>query len=155
MMRLMVCTAELVCRVENTRWPVSATTRAASMVSRSRISPISTMSGSWRSTCLSDCAKLWVSEKTSRWFTRQPLCSCTNSIGSSTVTMCSCRSRLILSIMAASVVLLPLPVGPVTRTSPRGRLVSSGTDGGRPRVWSCGVWCGIMRKAPPTAPFWR
>jgi hypothetical protein len=31
------------------------------------------------------------------------------------------RSRLTLSIMAASVVLLPLPVGPVTSTRPRGR----------------------------------
>jgi hypothetical protein len=52
-----------------------------------------------------------VSAKTSRWFTMQLLCSWTNSIGSSTVTMCSWRSRLTLSIMAASVVLLPLPVG--------------------------------------------
>ena len=36
------------------------------------------------------------------------------------VTMCSWRSRLILSIIAASVVDLPEPVGPVTRTRPRG-----------------------------------
>src|SRR5579884_3701955 len=92
MMRLMVWTAEFVCRVENTRWPVSATTSAASMVSRSRISPISTMSGSWRSTCLSACAKPWVSANTSRWLMRQLLCSWTNSIGSSIVMMCSWRS---------------------------------------------------------------
>ena len=35
--------------------------------------------------------------------------------------MCPRRSVLILSINAASVVVLPEPVGPVTSTSPRGR----------------------------------
>ena len=41
-------------------------------------------------------------------------------MGSSIVIMCSSRSVLILSSMAASVVDLPEPVGPVTSTSPRG-----------------------------------
>src|SRR2546429_3579629 len=41
-------------------------------------------------------------------------------MGSSMVIMCSSRSLLILSSMAASVVDLPEPVGPVTRTNPRG-----------------------------------
>src|SRR6266446_3786493 len=45
---------------------------------------------------------------------------CRNSIGSSIVRMCSERFRLISSMMAASVVDLPEPVGPVTRTRPRG-----------------------------------
>ena len=36
------------------------------------------------------------------------------------VRMCSERSRLILSIIAASVVDFPEPVGPVTRIRPRG-----------------------------------
>src|SRR5579872_7248615 len=45
---------------------------------------------------------------------------CTNSIGSSMVRMWSCRSVLILSIMAARVVDFPDPVGPVTSTKPRG-----------------------------------
>ena len=49
MMRLMVCAAELVCRVAKVRWPVSAMRSADSIVSRSRISPISTTSGSSRS----------------------------------------------------------------------------------------------------------
>ena len=43
-----------------------------------------------------------------------------NSMGSSMVTMCSRRSVLILSIIAASVVDLPDPVGPVTRIEPPG-----------------------------------
>ena len=40
--------ASLVCRVENTRWPVSAAWTAISAVSWSRISPTMMMSGSWR-----------------------------------------------------------------------------------------------------------
>src|SRR6478735_3398428 len=48
MMRLIVCAAELVCSVPNVRWPVSAILSADSTVSRSRISPIRTMSGSSR-----------------------------------------------------------------------------------------------------------
>ena len=51
----------------------------------------------------------------------QRLCACTNSIGSSIVTMCSSRVWLISSIIAASDVDLPEPVGPVTSTRPRGR----------------------------------
>jgi len=50
------------------------------------------------------------------------LCGCTNSIGSSIVMMCSERSLLILSIIAASVVDLPEPVGPVTRIQPLGAI---------------------------------
>ena len=42
--------ASLVCRVESTRWPVSAACTACSAVSVSRISPTMMMSGSWRST---------------------------------------------------------------------------------------------------------
>ncbi len=41
-------------------------------------------------------------------------------MGSSIVIMCSSRSLLILSSMAASVVDFPDPVGPVTSTRPRG-----------------------------------
>ena len=48
------------------------------------------------------------------------------------VRMCSWRSRLILSIIAASVVDLPEPVGPVTRIRPRGLSASLATTGGRP-----------------------
>ena len=48
------------------------------------------------------------------------------------VMMCSCRSELILSIIAASEVVLPEPVGPVTRTIPRGLLHSSSMTAGKP-----------------------
>src|SRR5260370_693256 len=44
--RSMVFAAELVCKVPNTKWPVSAAVSARRMVSRSRISPTSTTSGS-------------------------------------------------------------------------------------------------------------
>ena len=49
MIRLIVCAAELVCSVANVRCPVSAMRSADSIVSRSRSSPIRTMSGSSRS----------------------------------------------------------------------------------------------------------
>jgi hypothetical protein len=44
----------------------------------------------------------------------------------------SCFSRLILSIIAACVVVLPEPVGPQTRINPRGLSQSSSTTGGSP-----------------------
>ena len=50
------------------------------------------------------------------------------------VMMCSCRSRLILSIIAASVVDLPEPVGPVTSTRPRGFSQSSLDDRRQPEL---------------------
>ena len=133
MMRLIVCAAEFVCSVPNVRCPVSAIFSAASTVSRSRISPMRTMSGSSRSAARSAFEKLLVSLCTSRWFTRQFLCAWMYSIGSSIVRMCSCRSLLILSIIAASVVDLPLPVGPVTSTRPRGRSASDPRTAGSPR----------------------
>ena len=142
MMRLIVCDAELVCSVPNVKWPVSAMRSAASTVSRSRISPISTMSGSSRSAARSAFEKLCVSLCTSRWLTRQPWCWCTNSIGSSIVRMWSWRSLLILSIIAASVVDLPEPVGPVTSTRPRGRSASVASTGGRPSSWKLRIFSG-------------
>ncbi len=71
MMRLMLSIAELVCSVAKARWPVSAIVRAAPIVSRSRISPISTTSGSCRKAYLSAAAKLFVSVPISRWLTMQ------------------------------------------------------------------------------------
>ena len=76
--------------------------------------------------------KLLVSAPTSRWFTTQFLCGWRYSIGSSIVTMCSLRSVLMKSIMLASVVDLPEPVGPVTRTRPRGLRASAVTTFGSP-----------------------
>ena len=67
------------------------------------------------------------SEPSSRWLTMHFLWPCRNSIGSSIVMMCSSRVSLISSIIAASEVDLPEPVGPVTSTKPRGFLVNSWT----------------------------
>ncbi len=106
---------------------------ADSIVSRSRISPISTTSGSSRSAARSALVNEWVSAWTSRWLTTHFLCWCRYSIGSSIVIMCSWRSELILSSIAASVVDLPEPVGPVTSTSPRGLSQIPAITGGRPR----------------------
>ena len=68
------------------------------------------------------------------------------------VRMCSCRSVLILSIIDASVVDLPEPVGPVTSTRPRGFFASSVTIGGSPSSWKVRILKGMVRKAPATAP---
>ena len=67
------------------------------------------------------------------------------------VRMCSWRVSLIRSSMAASVVDLPEPVGPVTSTKPRGFFVKSSSPGGRPSVESFGMSCGISRKAADSA----
>ena len=112
MMRLIDGVAELVCSVASVRWPVSAMRSADSIVSRSRISPMSTTSGSSRRTARSAFGKECVSACSSRWLTMHFLWPWRNSIGSSIVTMWSCCSRLILSSIAASVVVLPEPVGP-------------------------------------------
>jgi len=64
--------------------------------------------------------KSFVSELTSLWFTIANLCLCKYSMGSSTVTICTFCSLFILSIIAANVVDLPLPVGPVTNINPLG-----------------------------------
>src|SRR5918993_1309981 len=93
MMRLIVDDAELVCSVPNVRWPVSAMRSAASTVSRSRVSPISTTSGSSRSAARRALVKLWVSLCTSRWLTMQPLCWCRYSIGSSMVVHVAAEAR--------------------------------------------------------------
>src|SRR6266511_4934738 len=75
-----------------------------------------------------------------------------NSIGSSTVMMCPFSSLLTLSIMAASVVLLPDPVGPVTSTSPRGFSASFATTPGNPRSSKVRTLKGICRITSDTQP---
>ena len=145
MMRLMVWAAEFVCSVAKVRWPVSAMRSADSIVSRSRISPISTTSGSSRSAARRAFENECVSACSSRWLTTHFLCACRYSIGSSIVMMCSWRSLLILSSIAASVVDLPEPVGPVTRTRPRGLSQMPATTGGRPSSLKPRISYGIVR----------
>src|SRR3984893_7668872 len=79
---------------------------------------------------------------------------CTNSIGSSIVRMWSWRSLLILSIMAASVVDLSEPVGPVSSTRPRGLSQSLLTTGARPSWLNDLISKGIKRKTAAVAPRW-
>src|SRR5438874_6495197 len=104
------------------------------------------MSGSSRKAPRRALAKERVWTPTSRCCTRQFWLRCTNSIGSSTVMMWSCRWRLAKSIMAARVVDFPEPVGPVTRIRP---FFSSGnffSTGGNPRSSTVDTFDGIKRK---------
>ena len=154
-MRSTVCGVSCVCSVAKTRWPVSAAVSAVEIVSMSRISPTRITSGSWRSAAFSAAPKVIASEPSSRWLTMHFLCRWRNSIGSSIVMMCSSRVSLMTSIIEASVVDLPEPVGPVTSTSPRGRLANSATAGGSPSDSSGAISNGIRRKAAPSAERWK
>ncbi len=60
-----------------------------------------------------------------------------------------------MSSIAASEVDLPEPVGPVTRTSPRGFRVKSSSTCGRPSSSSSGIWWGIRRNAALIEPRWK
>ena len=68
----------------------------------------------------------------SRWVTLASLSRWMTSIGSSMVRMCTARVSLIASTIAASVVVLPDPVGPVTSTRPRGSSASWRITSGSP-----------------------
>ncbi len=54
--------------------------------------------------------------------------------------------------MLASVVLLPEPVGPVTRMRPRGFLAKVAITGGKPSSSNERILKGMLRNAPDTAP---
>ncbi len=90
------------------------------------------MSGSCRSAARSASEKDWVSFPISRWLTMLFLWRCRYSMGSSSVMMWQSRWVLMRSIIAASVVDLPWPVGPVTRMRPRFFQHSSSVMAGRP-----------------------
>ena len=132
-----------------------AVSSAIDTVSRSRISPTRTMSGSSRSAARRARAKLVVWAPTSRWLTIALLDAWTNSTGSSRVMMCSWRVRLMRSTMAARVVDLPLPVGPVTRTRPLGSSQKRATTGGMPSCSRPMTLLGICRNTAPTPPMSR
>ena len=106
--------APFACRVVSTRCPVSAASIAICAVTVSRISPTMITSGSARTIARSPVAKVRpVFEFTCTCFT--PVSS--YSTGSSTVTIV--RSGVLSSARPAyRVVVLPDPVGPVTRIAP-------------------------------------
>ena len=122
------------------------------MVSKSRISPTRMTSGSWRSALRSACANERVSTDTSRWFTIDRLSRWRNSIGSSTVITCEQRVLLMWSIIAASVVLLPLPVVPVTSTRPRSSSEIRRSTGGSSRSSTVRIFVGMTRSTMPIVP---
>ena len=154
MMRSMVWGASWVCRVAKTRWPVSAAVRAVAMVSWSRISPTRMTSGSWRRArlqrggealgvgpdlALVDDRLLVPVDELDRVLDRHDVHG---------------ALWLISSIMAARVVDLPEPVGPVTSTSPRGLAVNSWSNSGSPSSSSLGISTGIRRNAAPRLLRW-
>ena len=104
--------------VASTRCPVSAAVSAISTVSRSRSSPITITSGSSRKDALSAAAKLRVCAPTSRCEITDFLRGCRISTGSSIVRTWWALLLLIRSTSAASVVVLPWPLGPAITTSP-------------------------------------
>jgi hypothetical protein len=115
--RLTVLIESLVCSVDRTRWPVIAARTPISAVSGSRISPTMITSGSWRSAERSTRANVSsMRGLTCTWLMR----GMRYSTGSSTV-MILCSGTLTVFSAAYSVVVLPLPVGPVTRIMPLGR----------------------------------
>ena len=154
-MRSMVFAAPMVCREDNSRWPVSAAVIAVVMVSRSRISPSMTTSGACRRAARSAREKVAASFGTSRWLTRDCLWLWIYSMGSSMVTMCACRVSLIRSTTQASVVLLPLPAGPVTRTIPLRSFASSITTSGIPSFVASGRSKVTTRQVAAMVPRWR
>ena len=125
------------------------------MVSTSRSSPTSMMSGSSRRAARRAWAKFIESWPISRWLITHFLSWCTNSIGSSMVTMWSFRLRFMKSIMEARLVDLPEPVMPVTRIIPRRSIESRSSTLGRCSSWKAGMRSGTCRKTPRTSPMAR
>ena len=136
-MRETVEATSVVCSVENTRWPVSAAASAMRIVSGiahfadddhvRRLAERRAQRGGEVGRIDADLDLLDEAASGARARTRS---------GSSIVTMCRASRRLISSTSAASVVVLPDPVGPPISTSPRGRRVSASTPGGRPSAAS-------------------
>ena len=91
---------------------------------------------------------------TSRWLITERLSVCTNSIGSSIVTMCLLVVKFMWSIIAASVVDLPEPVVPVSSTIPRSSSASSVTTGGSASSSIVLILWGIARHAIEITPRW-
>ena len=146
-MRSTVLRALFVCSVPNTRRPVSAAVKASEIVSRSRISPTSTMSVSWRSEAFSPAANEIESVGTSRCVMMLRLLSCTNSIGSSIVITCLEKFSLMKSISAACVVVLPEPVGTGDEHESAAQVGKVLHDYGNAQLFECRIFVGISRNA--------
>ena len=71
------------------------------------------------------------------------------------VTMWRAADSLMWSTMAATVVVLPDPVGPVMRIRPRGSSARRRIAAGRPRVSKPGMLAGTSRRTRPSVLWWR
>ncbi len=90
-----------------------------------------------------------MSKPTSRWLTAESSSWWRTSIGSSIVTMWHSRVWLMWSTMAASVVVFPQPVGPVTRIRPRCSSARRRTASGRFSSPKERAWERTSRKTMP------
>ena len=93
-----------------------------------------------------------MSRPTSRWLTMLFLLLKRNSIGSSIVRMWPDICWLRHSIIAASVVLLPVPVAPTIRMRPRFSITSCDSSGGMPSESSEGMSNGMQRNTAAIEP---
>ena len=75
-------------------------------------------------------------------------------MGSSMVTMWQARVRLMVSTMAAMVVDLPDPVGPVTRIRPLGLCRTPAITSGIPNSVGVGIRIGMRRSDSEHWPRW-
>ena len=148
---MMAPLASRVCMVENTRWPVSAADSAICAVSRSRISPTRMTSGSCRRPCFRPALKDGTSRPTSRCVTIEPgHLGNWYSTGSSIVMMRQLPPRLSRVMIMASVVVLPEPATPVSRTRPLRNWASRWANpSGKPAHLNVGIVDGIKRKHAP------
>ena len=93
-----------------------------------------------------------VSNPTSRWSMVAKESVWRYSMGSSTVMMWQARVSLMWLIIAAKVVVLPEPVGPVTRTRPRCSSARRRTTSGSPRSSMVDALVRTRRTARATEP---
>ena len=136
--------------VPSTRCPVSLAASAMRTVSVSRSSPTTMTSGILAQRRLERARERRACAcPTSRWLIIARLRGCRYSTGSSTVMTWWVVSRLMMSTIAASVLVLPWPVGPVTTTSPWWWCVARSISGGRPSEASVGTSAGMQPEARP------
>src|SRR5512139_1815382 len=111
--------------------------------------------GAWRKAARSARAKVWVSLPTSRWLIVAFSLGWRYSMGSSMVMMWIGCSWLIFLMMAARVVDLPEPVGPVTRMMPFLSFAMRLSCSGSPSWATVGISFGITRRMTLKEPRWE
>ena len=133
---------------------MSAARRAIRIVSLSRSSPTRITSGSCRKACLSPCSNEGVSWPSSSCEIIAFWLVCMYSTGSSIVMILQRKELLIRSTIAARVVLLPLPVVPVSRVIPRSDSVMSRSTAGSFSSSSVRILSWMVRSTIAGVPRW-